>query len=331
MGFEGLAPSASLLLIGLLLDALFGDPQIRLHPIRLIGDTLRLFESLLRRAGLTGYAGSCALLLLLAMIWVVLPSIAIHHLFLWNPRLGAAVHVFSIFVLFAMRDLIDHVRAVRDAARRGELKSTHAAIAMFVGRDTSRMDIAACRRASIESLAESFVDGFLSALFWYAIAGLPGLFLFKVASTMDSMVGYKTERYVRFGWCGARLDDFLNFIPARLCWILLGLCAVPFRGLSAAKAWRIGLAQHKIVPGPNPGWSEATMAGLLKRRLIGPIWKDGALVTDVWLGDPADPPAGSDADVGNALKVTVLAAFVSTFVALLVVSVWTAGGARSSG
>jgi adenosylcobinamide-phosphate synthase len=183
------------------------------------------------------------------------------------------------------------------------------------------MDIAACRRASIESLAENFVDGFLSPLFWYLIAGLPGLFLFKVASTMDSMVGYKTEMYARFGWFGARLDDLLNFIPARLCWILLGLCAAPFRGLSAAKAWRIGLSQHKVVPGPNPGWSEATMAGLLQRRLIGPIWKGNALVTDVWIGDPADPPAGSDADVGNALKVTALAACASTILAVLVLSV----------
>jgi adenosylcobinamide-phosphate synthase len=137
---------------------------------------------------------------------------------------------------------------------------------------------------------------------------------------MDSMVGYKTDRYVRFGWCGARVDDLLNFVPARLAWILLGLCAIPFRGLSAVKGWRIGLAQHGVIPGPNPGWSEATMAGLLQRRLIGPIWKEGALVTDVWLGDAEDADAGSDGDVGNALKVTVLAACVSTLLALLVLS-----------
>jgi len=321
MGFEGLAPSASFLLGGLLLDAAFGDPQIRLHPIRLIGDTLRMFERFLRRAGFTGYAGGCALFLVLALVWVVMPSIAIHELFLRSPRSGIVAHVLSVFVLFAMRDLIDHVRAVRSAGRREDLKDTHAAIAMLVGRDTGPMDIAACRRASIESLAENFVDGFLSALFWYAIAGLPGLLLFKVVSTMDSMVGYKTERYFRFGWCGARLDDVMNFMPARLAWILLGLCAVPFRDLSAPKAWSIGLAQHGILPGPNPGWSEATMAGLLQRRLIGPIWKDGAQVTDVWLGDPEDPPAASDADVGNALKVTVTAACASTLLTVVALSV----------
>jgi adenosylcobinamide-phosphate synthase len=183
------------------------------------------------------------------------------------------------------------------------------------------MDLDACRRAAIESLSESFVDGFLSAMFWYVLAGLPGLLLFKIASTMDSMVGYKTDRYLRFGWCGARVDDVMNYIPARLAWILLGLCSIPFRGLSATKGWKIGLEQHGVVPGPNPGWSEATMAGVLQRRLIGPIWRSGTLVTDIWLGDPADPPAGSDADVGGALRVTVLAACLSTLLAALVLSV----------
>jgi adenosylcobinamide-phosphate synthase len=320
MGLEGLAPSASLLLLGLLLDALFGDPQIRLHPIRLVGDSIRFFEHLLRQSRVNGYGGGCLLFLLLALLWIALPSVVIHQLYVRNATLGSIAHVLSVYVLFAMRDLIDHVRAVRREANHGDLKSTRAAIAMFVGRDTSGMDVDACRRAAIESLSESFVDGLLSPLFWYVIAGLPGLLLFKVASTMDSMVGYKNEHYLRFGWFGARLDDVMNFVPARLAWFLLGICAFPFRSLSATKAWRIGLKQHSTIPGPNPGWSEATMAGLLQRRLIGPIWKQGALVTDVWIGDPSDPPAGSDADVGNALKVSVFAAGVSTLAAVLVLN-----------
>ena len=319
MGFEGLAPSATLLLIGVFLDAVFGDPQLRLHPIRLMGETLAVFERLLRRLGLNGYFGGIALFVLLAGVWIVLPGIAIHRLFLWNSTLGSIAHVLVVYILFAMRDLIDHVRKIRSAASREDLPATREAIAMLVGRDTTRMDVFACRRASIESLSENFVDGFLSALFWYVIAGLPGLLLFKVVSTMDSMVGFRTDRYLRFGWFGARFDDVLNFLPARFAWLLLGLCAVPFRGLSATKGWRIGLQQHCVVPGPNPGWSEATMSGLLQRRLIGPIWRDGSLVTDAWLGDPADQPAGSDQDVGNALKVCVVAACVSTLLAVMVV------------
>src|SRR6185369_6195145 len=113
-------------------------------------------------------------------------------------------------------------RAVQLAARRKQLDGARAAIALLVGRDTDKMDFDACRRAAIESLSENFVDGFLSALFWYALLGLPGLLLFKIASTMDSMVGYKTPPYLRFGWFGARLDDVMNYIPARVAWLLLG-------------------------------------------------------------------------------------------------------------
>jgi adenosylcobinamide-phosphate synthase len=180
------------------------------------------------------------------------------------------------------------------------------------------MSIEACRRASIESLSESFVDGFLSPLFWYVLLGLPGLLLFKVVSTMDSMVGYKTPDYLHFGWCGARLDDLMNFLPARLAWLLLGAAAIPFPGLAAAKGWRIGAAQHAVVPGPNPGWSEAAMAGLLQRRLVGPIWKNGKLVTEIWLGDPADPEAGSDEDVTSAIRVTIAAAVLATLLAIVI-------------
>jgi adenosylcobinamide-phosphate synthase len=131
------------------------------------------------------------------------------------------------------------------------------------------------------------------------------------------MVGYKTARYLRFGWCGARLDDLMNYIPARLAWLILGLSALPFSNLSPRKGWRIGLEQHSVLPGPNPGWSEATMAGVLQRRLIGPIWKDGALVTRLWIGDPDDPEGGTDDDLNQAMRVTICSAVLSTFAALL--------------
>jgi adenosylcobinamide-phosphate synthase len=317
MGIEGLAPSAPLLLTGLLLDVVFGDPQVRLHPIRLLGDTLSFFEKLLRRAGLDGRGGGCVLFVLLVLVWVGVPSFAIYAAGLWNTTASLVLHILIVYVLFSLRDLVDHVRRVQKAANLGDLRATHKAIALFVGREVDRMDFAACRRAAIESLAESFVDGFLSAVFWYVLLGVPGLLLFKVVSTMDSMVGFKTPRYLYFGWCGARIDDLMNYVPARLGWLLLALSAIPFRGLSSAKGLRFGLRQHAIVPGPNAGWSEATMAGVLQRRLIGPIWKNGALVTDVWLGEPSDPPAGSDTDVFRALAVTILGAVVTTLFAVV--------------
>ena len=113
MGLEGLAPSVSFLLAGLLLDAVFGDPQVRFHPIRLMGDSLTLFERLLRRLGMDGYAGGCTLFLMLSALWVALPCFAIYELSRWSPTPGWIAHVLVVFILFSMRDLIDHVRAGR--------------------------------------------------------------------------------------------------------------------------------------------------------------------------------------------------------------------------
>jgi adenosylcobinamide-phosphate synthase len=319
MGIEGLSPSAPLLLAGLLLDAVFGDPRYPLHPVRSMGRTLSFCEKILRSAGLDGYGGGCSLFLLLGATWIVIPSVAVAVLWRWNTTVGALAHMFAVFSLVAFRDLLDHVYAVERAIRRGDLPGARLAIAMLVGRDTDRMDFAACRRAAIESLSENFVDGFLSAVFWYTLLGVPGLLLFKVASTMDSMVGYKTDRYLRFGWCGARLDDVMNYIPARLAWLLLGLTAVPLPGLSAMKAWRVGLQQHAILPGPNPGWSEATMAGALQKRLIGPIWKNGATVTDIWIGDARDGEGGIQSDdLTRAVRLTTATALIIVFVSILV-------------
>lgn len=316
MEIEGLAPSALLLLAGVLLDAVFGDPRYPFHPVRIMGWTLSTYERTLRRCGCDGYGGGCALFLLLLLTWVLVPSIVVPGVYAWNTQVGTAVHVLLVYTMLALRDLIHHVWAVQRAARHDDLIGAREAIGRLVGRDTGAMDLAACRRAAIESLSENFVDGFLSAVFWYILLGLPGLLLFKVVSTMDSMVGYKTPRYLRFGWCGARLDDLMNYVPARLAWFLLGLSGSLFPNLSPRKAWRIGLEQHSVLPGPNPGWSEATMAGLLQRRLIGPIRKDGTVVTDVWIGDPADPEGGADRDLTRAVAIIVTAALLTVLLSL---------------
>jgi adenosylcobinamide-phosphate synthase len=313
MGIEGLAPSAALLLAGVLLDAVFGDPRYWFHPVRLMGRTLSACEKFLRRLGWDGYGGGCALLVLLVLTCVVVPSFVV-------LPVGVAGHVLLVYTLLALRDLIDHVWAVQRAARRDDLIAVREAIGRMVGRDTAAMDLAACRRAAIESLSENFVDGFLSPIFWYVLLGLPGLLLFKVVSTMDSMVGYKTPRYLRFGWCGARLDDLMNYVPARLAWLILGLSASLFPNLSPTKGWRIGFRQHAVLPGPNPGWSEATMAGLLQRRLIGPIYKDGVLVTAAWIGHSADPEGGKDDDLTRAVWTTVTASFLVVSLAVIAIT-----------
>ena len=292
-----LRPNALLLAGAVALDLLLGDPVYLAHPIRLMGNTLTWLENGLRRLGADGYAGGIALFFLLSIIWVGGSGAALFGLKKWNDLAAFVFHLFLAYSCLALHDLVRHAWAVESAARRGDLEGARTAIARLVGRDTDRMDIAACRRAAIESLSENLTDGFVSPLAWYVVLGLPGIVLFKVVSTMDSMVGYKTPRYLEFGWCGARLDDLMNFIPARLTWLLLSVLSLVIPGCSARKALRVGWQQHATLPGPNSGWSEAAIAGGIQRRLIGPIWAKGVLVTELWLGDSSDPPAGDDSDV----------------------------------
>jgi adenosylcobinamide-phosphate synthase len=146
---------------------------------------------------------------------------------------------------------------------------------------------------------------------------VPGIMLVKVVSTMDSMVGYKTPRYLKFGWCGARLDDVMNFVPARIAWLLLTLFSFIIPRCSGRKAFSIGWHQHAILPGPNSGWSEAATAGGIQCKLLGPIWAKGSLVTDVWLGDPSDPPAGSGSDLPRAAILNVAAGVLAAALAVL--------------
>ena len=310
-----LAPRADLLVVAVLADLWLGDPVYRLHPVRLMGRALTFLEARLRAVGFDGYVGGCVLFILLAVgsggvtvaILILLQGL--------HPVAAVAWHLVLLYSLIALGDLLAHGRAITMAADAGDIDAARVAAGKLVGRDVDRLDAAGCRRCAIESLGESLVDGFVSPITWYAVAGLPGLVVFKVVSTMDSMVGYRTERYVRFGWCGARMDDVMNLLPARAAWLLIVAAGALVPGASGTRAARIGWSHHAVVPGPNAGWSETALAGAIRRRLAGPIHQRGQLVTDRWIGDPDDPPGGSSSDSRLALRVVAVAAFLTVVAA----------------
>lgn len=316
MDLTVLAPHPVLLLCAVVLDGILGDPVYRWHPVRLMGHTLTGMERMLRRIGLDGYAGGCMLFLAVSVCWVGVSA----ALALWlnglHPALNGVYQVFLIYSMVALRDLCRHGMAID---RAGDLKGARRAVSMLVGRDTSAMDTAACRRAGMESLSENAVDGFIAPLFWYALLGLPGIVLYKVISTMDSMVGYRTPRYARFGWCGARLDDLFNLIPARLTWLLLAGVALLLPGYSGRKALSVGWRQHALIPGPNSGWSEAAAAGAVQRRLVGPVRQDGQLVTDIWIGDEGDPEGGQAGDLRRMCVLVAVTCVLTVILAALLV------------
>ena len=312
---HALAPDPTALVVAVAIDLVVGDPVYPLHPVRLIGRTLQWFEGRLRAAGLDGYGGGIILFVLLAALWVPAFAAVVALALAVSTTAAWLVHVLVVYTLLALGDLLHHVWRIESAVRRDAIDKARQAVAALVGRDTDRMDGPACRRAAVESLSENLTDGFVSPVFWYVVAGIPGIVLFKIVSTMDSMVGYKTPEYLQFGWCGARLDDVMNYVPARLTWLVIACVALVTPGLSGRKAWRIGLDQHAVLLGPNSGWSEAATAGALERRLVGPIWLKGHQVTDLWVGDPVDPPLSTGVDVAKAIALTVATGLVVVGVA----------------
>jgi adenosylcobinamide-phosphate synthase len=317
-----LMPNAAMVAIGVMADMVVGDPRYAWHPVRLIGGTLAWMEERLRDAGLDGYGGGILLFVALgavslgAVAGLVLAANAAAAPLAW------LIHAFLLYSLLALGDLLHHVWRIESAVRAGDLPRARRGVSALVGRDTERMDGPACRRAAVESLSENFTDGYVSPLFWYALGGLPGIVLFKVVSTMDSMVGYKTPRYLRFGWCGARLDDVMNYLPARLTWLVITALAAVLPGYSARKAWRVGLRQHQLLLGPNSGWSEAATAGALERKIVGPIWLKGVLVTDLWIGDVSDPPLETASDITRAVVLAVLSGLLVAALAVSVLLRW---------
>jgi len=274
--------------------------------VRLVGSLLTWIEDRLRAAGLDGYGGGVLLFVALAAISLGVVIAVVAAASAVSVYLAWLVHAFLLYSLLALGDLLHHVWRIEQAVRDNDLPRARSGVSALVGRDTANMDAAACRRAAVESLSENLTDGFVSPLFWYVLAGLPGIVVFKVVSTMDSMVGYKTPRYLQFGWCGARLDDVMNYLPARITWLVISVIAAVLPSFSGSKAWRVGLGQHALLHGPNSGWSEAAAAGALQRRIVGPIWLNGALVTDLWIGDASDPPLATGGDVMRALVLCVL-------------------------
>lgn len=289
-----------------LLDWFIGDPVYALHPVRLLGHWVRILENALFRMGLHGRIGG--ILLVLSLMGTVVVPISWIHYKLWASQQVAAFlwDLFWAVHLFALRDLIVHVRRISRAVESGDMQQARQATSMLVGRDTAPMDGKACGRAGIESLSENLVDGVVSPLLWYMAFGLPGMLAFKIASTLDSMVGYRTERYLYFGWAGARLDDVMNYLPARLTWLVTAMIAAILPSYSGRKTWRVGLEQHSLAPGPNSGWSEAAFAGALQCRIAGPIWKNGQLVTTIWLGDAQDPEGADANDIEKAIQLAVM-------------------------
>ncbi len=259
--------TAILLLPALLLDAALGEPKwlwTRLpHPAVLMGRAVDVVDNRLNHGSgrkLKGVAAMTGLgLMALALGWLI-------HLV---PDWGI-LEVIAAAILLAHRSLVQHVQAVADALRLSP-GDARRSVAMIVGRDCAAMDETGIARAAIESAAENFSDGVIAPALWFLIGGLPGLLFYKITNTADSMIGHRSPRYEQFGWAAARLDDVLNWMPARLTAIIIA--AVHGRVQAAGPILR----DAPLHRSPNAGWPEAAMAVTLDLSLSGPRSYGGVL------------------------------------------------------
>ena len=286
--------------LALLLERLFGYPPALLksirHPVIWMGKLISWLEVRLNANANRRLKGVVMLALLLAATAAV--TVALRLAFGLVP-FGWAVEAALATTLLAQKELGRAVRAVADALAHS-LEAGRKQVSQIVGRDPEQLDEAGVARAAIESLAESSSDGVVAPLFWLLLGGLPGIALYKAINTADSMVGHRNERYAEFGWASARLDDVVNWIPARLTALLFAGAAFWVKGADAEKAWSTALRDARKHASPNAGWPEAALAGALGFSLGGPRAYDGE-VHDL-------PEFGSGrrdlgpADIGKALE-----------------------------
>ena len=304
------APEGYLLFGILILDVVWGDPVYSLHPVRLIGLACEKLEKLLRSLNGSGRLGGVLLCLLMvlgaALMWKVVHSALSYFHF----SLAVIWELYSGWSLLAGRDLIEHARRVWNAVEKQDLQECREMTGMMVGRDTDSMDFSASGRAVVESLSENLNDGMIAPLFYFILFGIPGMLVYKVVNTLDSMVGYRNPRYLQFGWASARLDDLLNWLPARLTWMLISIAAVLHPQCCGRKAFSVGWNHHHGVSSPNAGWCEATADGALRARLCGPIWREGKLASQDWLGPLHFREGGTVKDMRHTAELTVMATFL---------------------
>ena len=306
LSYDQLSSPFVLLALAIILDMIFGEPQILwsriTHPIVLFGRSISWLE---RRFNTRSVAGRTRRLfgVVAILIWV---AIAISAGLLANSAIGLLpaplnflIEGIIIAILLAGKSLYEHIEAVRKPLAEGDIEGARFAVSMIVGRDTSCLDSSDIGRAAIETGAENLSDGILAPAIWYLLGGLPLLFAYKMINTADSMVGYKSARYYAFGWGSAILDDIVNFFPARITALLIMITAF-LRG-TAGQAFRAMKNDASKHASPNAGYPEAAMAGALGLRLGGARWYRGHLLSLPEMNHQGRDAISPD-DIENALS-----------------------------
>nr|WP_210326791.1 MULTISPECIES: adenosylcobinamide-phosphate synthase CbiB [Bartonella] len=293
--------------MALLIDRSIGDPDWIWrkvpHPVAAFGAGIKWFETRFNRKSMSPrrrkWFGIIAILILLLASFVV--GLFIHKLLLGLGGAGVIIEALVASIFIAQKSLVDHVGKVEQAFKQGSLAEARSAVSLIVGRETKNLDESAICRAAIESLAENSSDGVVAPVFWFLILGLPGLFCYKLVNTADSMIGYENERFKDFGWASARLDDVVNFIPARVTAFIVILTSGLFiNWKAAAKALEVVKKDARHHHSPNAGFPECAFAGALDVKLLGPRIYSGKAVDEPFQNDSGT--MAGPADIYRAIR-----------------------------
>jgi adenosylcobinamide-phosphate synthase len=276
-----------LLIAAFMIDCIVGDPRSKFHPVVMIGNLIAFWDRKLRNAQHSPLrqrlAGALLVLLVLGITYSVASLLltCLASFGSWAEFVGGAV---LLSFTISPRSLAAAGSDIQRHLLAGELGQARTKVGWIVGRDTDRLDVAEVTRATVETVAENIVDGIISPLFYAAIGGVELACLYRAVNTLDSMVGYKNDKYRYFGMVAARTDDIFNFIPARLTAVLLLISASLLR-YDAAKAAKLAWRDAPRHPSPNSGWAEATVAGALGIRLGGLNYYGGVPSQRAFMGD----------------------------------------------
>ena len=308
--------SPFIMILAYLLDLVIGDPVWLPHPVRMMGKTILKVETILRRYAMTPFAQKLAGIVL--VIIIVLPA-SIITAFITNLAyhlrnrslivMGNILLVYLISATIAVKELINEGKNVIKAVKDGKLETARSRLSRLVGRDTGTLSQEKVLRATIETLSENLSDGIIAPMFYLAIGGLPFAMGYKAINTLDSMVGYKNERYMHLGFASARLDDIANYVPARITGMLIVITSMIMYGWSsAANAFHTMFRDGRKHPSPNAGIPEAAMAGALGVMLGGTSSYNGIPVHKPYIGTNTDNDYLLQS--GKAISIVRFASFI---------------------
>lgn len=306
---------------GFLLDLVLGDPHTPYHPACIIGKYISGYEKLLRKHLLKDNAGEklqkragIYLVVLVLITATLIPALLLMAAYWMHPYVGLGAEMIMCYAVLAARSLQTESMKVYDALQTDGLEAGRKAVSMIVGRDTQNLDEKGVTKAAVETIAENFSDGVVAPMFYMILGGTVAGYFYKAVNTMDSMVGYKNEKYLYFGRAAAHLDDIVNYIPARISALVM-IGASFLMKLDGLNAWKIFIRDRHNHTSPNSAQTEAVAAGALDVMLAGDAYYFGQLYHKKTIGDDIRPIEVNDIRVMNRLM------YASAWITLVLMSV----------